>query len=451
MEIVIDLKTPHPAQEQILLNRKRFNVIKCGRRFGKTELFSELVMECIEDGHSIAYFSPTYKDLYEVWQENKRIFHPAIKSVSETVKQIIFHTGAKLDFWSMEDPDSGRGRKYHRVVVDECEKAGKFKEAWEESIRATLTDYKGDAYLISTPKFGDTYFKHICKNEQQYTDWRTFVYTSYDNPYIDKEEIDAAKELLGEAVFNCEYMAIDMDGKALNPFAFQFDEQKHVCEPLPPDNNKQLYISIDFNLNPFCVLFSHIWRDTKIHWHVVDEAEITNGSLPAMIDLIKLRYGNRIHNAYLTGDAMGKRGELGSRDNASLYTQLSRGLNINHGQVMTPANPTHENSRADVNYFLYHSKVEDAAFDFKIYSNCKGTIRDFKSVQCDAFGEIKKHNRKDLTQQADRLDCGRYTVNTFLKKFIIEHQKNNHRSKNNITFTPQINRSELNIFDNINL
>lgn len=442
-EIQIHLKKPHRAQAEILAQRKRFNVLKCGRRFGKTELFQELTSESVEAGHTFAYFSPTYKDLYEVWHEIQRIFYPIIKEKSETVKQLIFINGAKVDFWSMEDPDSGRGRKYHRVVVDECEKAGKFKQAWEESIRATLTDYRGDAYLISTPKFGDTYFKQICHNQERLDDWKTFIYTTYDNPYIDRDEIEEARKLLGASVFECEYLALDLDGRAVNPFAFQFNDDVHICRPLPFDTHKQLIISVDFNLNPFCVVFSHLWRDDKIRWHVIDEAQIDKGSIQAMIDTITLRYASQLPNCRITGDHMGTRGEIGERDNASLYTQLKRGLKIRDGQVITPANPTHENSRADVNYFLYHSAKEQPAFEFKIYDNCKGTIRDFRSVQCDATGSIIKRNRQDLTQRADYIDCARYTCNTFLKNFILEHQKGNNKK---VTFAKGLTRDEKNEF-----
>lgn len=139
-EVIIKLKTPHPAQQEFLNNRERFNVLKCGRRFGKTEICQELISEIIERGQFVGYWSPTYKDLHEVWRETKRIFKDVIIYSSETVKQIQFIGGAKIDMWSMEDPDSGRGRKYHRAIMDECEKALKFKDAWLGTIRATLTD-----------------------------------------------------------------------------------------------------------------------------------------------------------------------------------------------------------------------------------------------------------------------------------------------------------------------
>ncbi len=160
-------------------NRKRFNVLKCGRRFGKTELCQELILESFEKGQYVGYFSPTYKDLYEVWKTTLNNFYNVIKSKSETIKQIVFVNGAKVDFWSMDEPNSGRGRKYHRVLIDECEKASKFQEAWEQAISPTLTDYGGDAYFLSTPQFGETYFKRLCKQENQMPEqWKTFVYST---------------------------------------------------------------------------------------------------------------------------------------------------------------------------------------------------------------------------------------------------------------------------------
>ena len=214
-------------------------------------------------------------------------------------------------------------------------------------------------------------------------------------------------------------MAIDVDGKFINPFAFQFDKTKHVGDvTLRPQ--AQLIISVDFNLNPFSVIFGHIWQDnTGWHFHIFDEAEIENGSIQKMVDLIKARYTANLHNCLITGDAMGIRGEIGQRDNASLYQQLQRGLGLNNEQIKTYANPTHENSRSDCNYILFNFP------DFKISSSCTGLIRDMNLVQCDAFGSILKRNRNDLSQRADLLDAFRYIVNSFLNNWIKLHQKQN--------------------------
>lgn len=443
IKIPVELKTPHPKQQEFLDNRRRFNALKCGRRFGKTELCQELISEIIERGESVSYFSPTYKDLYEVWMEVKQVFYPIIITVSETVKQITFMGGAKLDMWSIEDPDSGRGRKYHRAIVDECEKAGKFQEAWEQTIRATLVDYMGDAYFLSTPKFGDTYFKRLCKNELEHPDWKTFVYTTYDNPYIDTDEIEEARKLLLPSIFNCEYLAMDEDAKALNPFAHQFDSEYHVSDVPRHLPGQQLIICVDFNLNPFAVTFWHfIHNHEGYHLWGIDEAEIKQGSIPAMAELIRSKYEHALHSCIITGDAMGKQGQIALRDNASHYMTLRRDLRLGAHQIRVPANPTHQNSRADVNYVLFEAKKSPTDLHFLLSkSSMPRTIQDFKIVQCDAMGSIVKRDRNDLSQRADYMDTGRYVINTFFRPIILKRKGQNRISyteqpKINISLTP---------------
>lgn len=211
----------------------------------------------------------------------------------------------------------------------------------------------------------------------------------------------------------------DIEREILNAFATQYDQQRHESTAAVFDANKQLLISIDFNLNPFAVIFMHMFRDESgEHFHIFNESSIEHGSIPAMIDLIKVKYHNQLSNCILTGDAMGKRGTISERDNASHYEQLRRGLGLKQSQLWIPSNPYHNNSRADVNYVLCHFP------DYKINPiTCPLTCLDSRIVQCDAFGSIIKRNRKDLSQRADFLDCKRYAINTFLRKWIDGHMK----------------------------
>ena len=421
MTIELHLPTPHEKQQYLLDNRVRFNALKCGRRFGKTEICQELILEIFEKGQYVGYFSPTYKDLHEVWKTTLHNFHDVIETKLETVKQITFINGAVADFWSMEDPNSGRGRKYHRAIMDECEKAQKFQEAWEQSISPTLTDYGGDAYFLSTPKFGDTYFKELCKKEKESPLWKTFIYTTYDNPFIPREEIEVMRDMLPDPIFDCEYMAMDVDGKALNPFAHQYDRTIHESTTALHDPTKQIYISIDFNLNPFAVTFWHHFQDVRgYNWIGFDEASIDNGSLDAMVDLIHLRYGKWLHSCILTGDSMGNNRNIALKDNASNYIYLQRKLGLASHQVKVPHNPTHENSRTDVNELFWLTKQPNTQYFFSMNpQTMPQTCRDFRNVQVDAFGSILKKNRKDLNQRGDFLDTGRSFINLTAKPILL--------------------------------
>jgi hypothetical protein len=94
---------------------------------------------------------------------------------------------------------------------------------------------------------------------------------------------------------------------------------------------------------------------------------------------------------------------------------------MRESQIKVSNNPTHENSRSDVNYVLYNFP------DFKIHKRCVGTIRDMRNVQVDAFGGIIKKDRKDVNQRADLIDGVRYAVHNILYKWIDSNQKQSYK------------------------
>ncbi len=240
-----------------------------------------------------------------------------------------------------------------------------------------------------------------------------------DNPHVPQEYLDSLKANMPEDDYR---MFVDGDWnvvKAENPFFHAYRAESHLSNLAVFDPMKSIFMSIDFNLNPFGIIFGHIWKDQDgEHCHIFDELSIENGSIPLMIDKIKLKYGRWLGNCFLTGDSMGNRGEISQRDNASLYLQLQRGLGIAIKQMRVLPNPTHENSRGESNFVLHNFK------DFKINAlNCPGLARDMRIVQCDAFGGIIKRNRKDISQQADLADCLRYFFHSFLREWIYTNMK----------------------------
>ncbi len=245
-----------------------------------------------------------------------------------------------------------------------------------------------------------------------------------DNYFIDQDDY-YNKLKLTAAGDKDELNAIAKGGwgtiKAIRPFAHQYFRDKHESINAVFNPERQLIIAIDFNIDPFGVIFCQTWRDlTGEHLHVVDEMTINNGSIPEMIDRISSRYGPHLQSCLLTGDAMGKNRTMGERDNASNYEQLRRGLGLTLRQLMIPVNPSHSNSRADVNYILYNYP------DFKINPNtCPNLCRDMRLVEVDTFGDIIKKNRNKASELADHLDCLRYLINTFFKDWIEKHMKIN--------------------------
>lgn len=228
--INISLPKPHPAQQKVIDSKARFKVLMTGRRFGKSLVAKILAINDMLDGKSVAYVTPSF-GLGKVFfaEVIKLLPQQVIKTEHKGDLFIELITGGSLRFFSGEATSNFRGHKFHKVIIDEAAFIADLETAWNESIRPTLTDFKGDALFISTPK-GRNYFDALyVKGKQSEDDYESFRYTSYDNPYIDPSEIDAAKESLPEAVFKQEYLAIPGED-ADNPFGIEYINQNIVDE-----------------------------------------------------------------------------------------------------------------------------------------------------------------------------------------------------------------------------
>src|SRR5690242_10504377 len=105
--IRLTLPKPHAGQQTILREKKRFNVVDCGRRFGKTNIGTSLELEPALEGYPVGWFAPSYKYLVEVWREIVRMLKPVTAEKNFSEKRLQLITGGVIDFWSLEDPDAG--------------------------------------------------------------------------------------------------------------------------------------------------------------------------------------------------------------------------------------------------------------------------------------------------------------------------------------------------------
>jgi len=207
--IELVLPSLHPAQQQIIDEARRFNVLACGRRFGKTMLGIDLIIDKVLDGYPVSWFSPTYKMLAEVWKEIVQTTKPLQTRVAKQEHRVELITGGVIDCWSLDAADSVRGRKYARVIVDEAAMVPNLYDSWQAAIRPTMTDYVGsDAFMLSTPKGVDFFFDCFSRGvDDQQSDWKAWQKPTSENPYIDPAEIEAARRELPDQIFRQEYLA----------------------------------------------------------------------------------------------------------------------------------------------------------------------------------------------------------------------------------------------------
>ena len=243
-DIRLVLPRPHDAQQVILREAKRYNVLACGRRFGKTTLGGNLLSDpVLKDGLPCAWFAPTYRLLEEAYNDHKRIYQPVIRRAVQTpAPRIELITGAAIDYWTLDDPSTvARGRKYKRVIIDEAAMARHLEQAWTEAIRPTLTDYRGDAFFRRTPK-GSNYFKSLHAMAGVDPDWMAWQMPTTANPWIDSEEVAKAGESLPSIAFRQEYLAefVDAAGARIKREWLRFGE---------PPEGLPVYLGVDLAIS----------------------------------------------------------------------------------------------------------------------------------------------------------------------------------------------------------
>lgn len=219
MNLQIKLPKPHQAQKAVLDSDARFRVMMCGRRFGKSLISQNVSIESALHKQSVAYITPTYQLGKTFFKEICKQLPDKIFKKNETDLMVNFVTGGSIRFFTGERLDALRGLKFHLVIIDEASFISNLEEGWNNSIRPTLTDYKGKAIFLSTPR-GKNYFYSLFMRGGE-PDWESFKFSTYDNPFIDPSEIDAAKAQLPSVVFKQEYMADPMENAA-NPFGSEF-------------------------------------------------------------------------------------------------------------------------------------------------------------------------------------------------------------------------------------
>jgi predicted phage terminase large subunit-like protein len=209
--VQIRLPEPHDAQKIVQRQAKRYNVVCCGRRWGKTVWGEDRCIHPMLQGKPTGWFAPSYKYVQEVFRDFNDKLRPIITQSNAQEKRIEIETGGSIEFWSLDrDDDAGRSRAYECVVVDEAAKIRTLETAWNEAIRATLADYGGTAWFTSTPK-GKNFFHRLYQRGETEEEWMSWQMPTWTNSHIDEAEIEAMRYEMPERVFKQEVEAQFID------------------------------------------------------------------------------------------------------------------------------------------------------------------------------------------------------------------------------------------------
>jgi len=189
------------------LQERRYGVMVCHRRFGKTYLSTAmLVYHAMSADHHYrgAYIAPTYRQAKDVaWDQIKEFARPCNASFNESELRIDFPNGARIRLYGAENPDSLRGLALCDVVFDEV--ADMPYGIWGDIVLPMLLANDGRALFIGTPK-GMNALWQIWENALQNPDkWVTLMFRASETGILSQEALAVARAETTAAGYEQEY------------------------------------------------------------------------------------------------------------------------------------------------------------------------------------------------------------------------------------------------------
>ena len=125
-------------------------MIDCGRRFGKNILLQDEAVAVSVTGMPVGWGAPTYKMLLDDWKTLSNTLAPVTIRRSEQERQLQVINDGRIEFFSLDNPDSIRGKKFGKFIVNEAAFMPDLLNIFNLVIRPTLIDYKGGADFAGT-------------------------------------------------------------------------------------------------------------------------------------------------------------------------------------------------------------------------------------------------------------------------------------------------------------
>lgn len=212
-QVDVVLRPRHPGQDRVVKERSRFNVLMCGRRFGKTSLGHDIAVESSLEGKMVGWMAPSYKILAPAWLDLVTTLLPVPGLVKNELQKIVrLPNGGSIEAWSLDSDDPARSRKFHTIIVDEAGLVPRLAHVFYSALRPTLADFAGGAWFLGTPKGVGDFSKFFSKGQGEGHDpeWASWCLSTGDNPHITEAEIEAMRKDLPHETFLQEVMGIPM-------------------------------------------------------------------------------------------------------------------------------------------------------------------------------------------------------------------------------------------------
>lgn len=303
---------PSPAQLEYHKSTARFVSMVCAARFGKTlaegaELAYGMTMPdfrawCVGPQYNLAVkeleVACNFLAAYRM-KSGKRLIDLCRRNMATRGQNRIelTTTGSFIETKSTDNIESLLGASLDKICLSEG--ANINLSIWERYLRPRLGDRLGRCSIPSTPNGDSGILREFYNNglDPEETDWQTFQYSIYDNPYFSREEIERARHELPADVFAEQYLGQFRSRLGL---VFDFNEKNVFDEYNERIHSMPAIIGVRYKENN-PVVASLIKVDVANGaYRVVDEFEEERAEMKKVADWIQGKREKHVIRLYVT-------------------------------------------------------------------------------------------------------------------------------------------------------
>src|SRR4051812_34336058 len=401
-------------QKLIASSTTRMRCVVSGRRFGKSTLaLREAARFAVPPKQTIFICAPTYRQVKGVfWNPLKERLSEInwVAKINESDLTITIRNGSTISLRSTDNFNSLRGVGLNFLVMDEF--SDSHPDAWERVLRPTLSDKRGHALFLGTPRGRNHLYEHYMKGQDpDKPDWESWQFTTLQGGNVPPEEVEAARHDLSPELFDAEYNAsfVEYAGRIYTGF-----KAATHCAPLKYTRSAPLILCFDFNTAPgVCAVIQEQRLPNGMDGTgVIGEVWIkAHSTTPAVCRKIVQDWGEHPGQVICYGDATSGAGgsaKVLGDDWALIRNELRPVFGNRLSFRVLDANP-----RERIRVNALNSRLLSAAGDIRLMVDpikAPHVVTDFEGVQAleGGAGEIDKKINPELRNLSDSI--GYYCV-----------------------------------------
>lgn len=214
----IDLQIKNFAKQQTIFDSTaRYRIAPKGRRFGLTKgAANDFILKGLEGKFQKGFWLDTVNTNIDRYVE--RYFLPHLKKLPKELwdwkqqKKILYIKDSYIDFRSSDRPENIEGFGYDKFFINEAGIVLKNEYLWHNAIRPMFWDGEATGVIGGTPKGKGVFYNLAQRAKEPNQDrYALFHFTSFDNPYLNRENLEEEIKDMPERVIAQEVYAEFLD------------------------------------------------------------------------------------------------------------------------------------------------------------------------------------------------------------------------------------------------